>query len=744
MAPPTPPAENAHHLALMEQLVEAVLAAQRSGRLVDLVQQRPRLTRWVLRRHSSALRGSAGDLLDGAGGAARAAAWLLQWCISQLRPDRANGLADIGREAWLNQTSWRPMLALACHNGLLAVPAFPDRYHRRPDEAALDNLCGLWGVGPSTVYRYLDKGRHLMAQALLGDGATPEQVLRRLSLRAAVLAEVEQQLPQPADRNAWHAAQADNALAQRDAVSALWHLWRGQHLDEAIATVAAQAQALATEVETDALVERLAAAATVPRQQFRLWLGRAALARMRRSDAREQAAYDQALHVATGLGDRVLLGELYGALGKFHEPRDADRAFACYEDSVEYLRDCLPDDAAAQALYMTTLVRLAWLQVLRNDPRARTVLDRAESRRHEGAVPEPVLGQLEQTWGEYWRRAADFRQALLHAHRALNLFERVGDQRSVLATYNNLCLLYTESRDYPRALQCGQRVLDHARSATVEPEILASARLNLGATQFWLDHFDEAIEHYRVALDLSLMAELRLHVNRSHFNLAEAYYKRFQLARDPEDERLGDAHATASMKANPAESSPVLIEASRTLKAEILGTQSATATATDRLLPEESAVHFERLGEIGRQRAVLAVPVAPEAHVRARLAIAQAYQAIATQEREAALALARRHGLQERFADELASLRSSFERELDREHLLGAAWQQAAGDLLDAERRGQLIRHLLAQGSINKSGCAQLCGVSPATASKHLAAFTERGLLHQTGKGPATRYLLQT
>ena len=41
------------------------------------------------------------------------------------------------------------------------------------------------------------------------------------------------------------------------------------------------------------------------------------------------------------------------------------------------------------------------------------------------------------------------------------------------------------------------------------------------------------------------------------------------------------------------------------------------------------------------------------------------------------------------------------------------------------------------------SGYAGLCGVSPATASKHLSVLTERGLLTQTGRGPSTRYLLR-
>ena len=48
----------------------------------------------------------------------------------------------------------------------------------------------------------------------------------------------------------------------------------------------------------------------------------------------------------------------------------------------------------------------------------------------------------------------------------------------------------------------------------------------------------------------------------------------------------------------------------------------------------------------------------------------------------------------------------------------------------------------MASGYVNKSGYAELCALSPATASKHLGTLAERGLLVQTGKGPATRYML--
>ena len=82
-----------------------------------------------------------------------------------------------------------------------------------------------------------------------------------------------------------------------------------------------------------------------------------------------------------------------------------------------------------------------------------------------------------------------------------------------------------------------------------------------------------------------------------------------------------------------AESSPGLVELTRRLKADILAgaapARSAdTGAAKDRLIPQESAVHFEQMSDIQRHRAVLAVPLAPEAHVRARLAIAHAYLTI--------------------------------------------------------------------------------------------------------------------
>ncbi|HEU5296822.1 MAG TPA: tetratricopeptide repeat protein [Burkholderiaceae bacterium] len=741
------PASRRH--PVVEALLDAALNAQRSGNLSELLQQRPRLAHWMLRRHMPIVRGTAGDALDGERALVDAAVIVLRWLVTQLRPDLEPSLDRIDREAWLNQTAWRPMLAVMCHAGLGAIPDFRDRYRRRADEAAVDNLCGLWGVGPSTFYRYLERGKRMLAQIAL---EAPLGVSRRVSLRRFVQAEVYARSIDigALERTQWHARQAERALARRDVIAALWHyLHRGNH-EAFVALLRDRASDLAADGETDALVDRIPLEALPSRVQFDLWIARAALARTRNAADRELLALERALQCATAVNDRLLVGMAYSALGRYHDPRDADRAFSCYEHSVEYLQGVEPgiDDAQAFEQYLTTLVRLAWLYIARSDPRARAVLERADRLRAGHTLPDALSGMLEQTWGEYWRQAGDLRQALDHKHRALNIFERIGDQRSVLVTHLNLGLLYGENKEFERAIRYTERVLELAARRAVEPAIVVSSHGNLGLIHLWSGDIDQAIGEYQLALAQSLQANLRLHANRTHHNLAEAYYKRYQRSLDPEDERRGDVHAEAVLCAPIAESSPGLVELTRRLKDEVLrGTSAATASGTgeakDRLIPQESVVHFDQMSDIQRHRAALAVPLAPEAHARARLAIAQAYLTIAVREREAAQLLMQRHGLTEQFAAELAQLRHTYDRALSREQSLVAQWRPQLDDLLDESRCAALVERLLRDGSINKSAYAELCSVSPATASKHLTTLAERGLLQQTGKGPSTRYLLK-
>lgn len=726
-----------------EAVIEGLLAAHKGGTLEDWLRRHRRIARWFARHWLRPLHGAAAELLDAAHPAA-AMGLLLRWAVGQQRPDRAALGEPITRDAWLDRTSWRPVLALACQFGFMPVPPFRDRYRGHADEPAASQLCGLWSVGASTYYRYLDKGRRALAQCLRHVPASAEQ---RLALREAALDGVRERagLGDALAARAWHARHAAAAQVAGDSLSALWHLAQAGDGAGVIRVLQRHSVELANDAETDLIVDRVDGAAGSVRERFDLQLARAALARMRGDAARELSHYELALRLAADTDDALLLGVVYGALGKFHEPRDLDRAFACYQDSAECLRRSglgMERGAAVEVIeeYVAMLVRLAWLYALRNDPRARALLERAQdiAGRHE--VSAATLAMLEQTWGECLRRAGDLARAIEHKHRALLLYERIDDRQAILKTCGNLSLVYGEARDFARAREYARRVLALAETMTVEPEILASTHVNLGVAHFWQSDYAQARVEYEAALEIAMRHQLHGIAGRAHYNLAEVAYLEFKRSGDRLDEQRGDLHAAAAVAIWPHESDPTHGEATRRLKQDILG--PAGDRARDRLLPAEAASHYAETAEVQRQRERLALPGAPQEHVQAHLAIARAYLAIAMKEREAALALIDRHGLGDAFVAELDALRRTFDRELTREQKLAAAWREATADLLSAQRCSAVLAQLLSSGSLNKSGYAQLCALSPATASKHLVTLAERGLLVQTGRGPATRYTL--
>jgi tetratricopeptide (TPR) repeat protein len=667
---------------------------------------------------------------------------LLIWAVARLRPDRRDSLADIDETAWLHSTSWRPMLTLACHHGLLAIPAFPQRYRRRQDEAALENLCGIWAVGPSTVYRYLDKARRQLTDLLSPGSASGAD---RMNLRRAVLTTLRARVPSSHPWEDWHRQQGQAALLNGEVQDALWHFHNAGEVEKVLDVLRRNGAESAASDETDELLATLESGDRLtPPQRIELQLQWAALWRLRSEQARAEESLGRALRQAEHLGEPLYIGMAQASLGHHLEERDRDRAIGMFEDSLRWLRRSIEEGSDAHRLravdeYAQCVVHLAWLHLRRNNPKARTLLDQVAQLQASAPLDDRTVGSLEQAWGEYWRCAGNPQRALEHKHRALTIYQRLGDHRSVLNALRNLSLIYSDAKDFDRAIQYGQQVIDAARTQTLEPEVLAGAHGNIGIAYFFKEQFDRAIEHYLQALALQNQAGLRAQLIAVHYNLAEAYYELFKRDGKRQDEEQGDIHATTAARLSTEDNAHAQADAARSLKREVIG----TGEGPDRLLPTEHAAHFSEMAEIERLRLSLALPQGAEQQVRTHLAIARAYLSIATKEREAAVAIANRHGLQTTdFQIELETLRATFSRELTREQQLDQDWHGRSGDLLAKERRQSVLAHVLAQGSINKSAYAEAAAVSLATASKHLGLLAERGLLVQTGKGPSTRYLL--
>jgi tetratricopeptide (TPR) repeat protein len=728
---------------LLGPVTDALLAAWRGGTVPALLQARPRLARGYARRLLTPLWQVAGDALPH--DACAAAPWqlLLRALLAGLRPDRQPGLDALPESAWRAPAAeWRPLLALACHHGVLPVASLPHLYRARPDETAAEQLCGLWDVAPSTVYRSVDRGRRLLDEALRQPLDGPARFAHLRALQHEVYGLLG--LDGPQARVAWHLRQAARALAAEDGLAALWHqLCAGDGAGFA-AGLQRFAPLLARRRDTEALLQQAHTLPLEPAERAQLALAEAALHRSGGDAASELRAGELALRLAHLAGDTLLLGRAYGALGRFHEVRDPARAYACFQDSADYLRQAgVPDRVSDPALLdecANTLVRLAWWHLLRNDPRAEPLLQRAQALQDHSPRALETQALLAQTWGEYWRRRGLFHEALQHKYRALHLYLRLDDRQGVLKAYCNLSLIHGEAKDFARAIECSQRVLEMARSVPVEPETVASTHLNIGAAYYWQNRWDQAIEHYEQALQIARASGLVVVVGRAHFNLAEAHYKRFQALGRAEDELRGDAHTAAALATWPPEGAAAPAEATRRLKRDILGPRETDSY--DRLLPGEFAVHFPELLAVQRQRAALALPLAPPDQASAHLEIAMAYMAVCVKEREAAAALIQRHGLDEQFRAAFERLQQAFQRSQTRREQLDEAWRRQAGDLLGAPARAAVLQHLLTHGALSKSQYAPLCVVGLTTASKQLGLLAARGLLVQVGRGPRTSYRL--
>lgn len=737
-----PPARAATPGALLAPLADAVLAAQRSGTLAALLQAHPRLARGYARRLLPPLWVVAGDALPHGSTTAAPWQWLLRALLSGLRPDRQPGLDTLPEAAWLPAAApWRPLLALACHHGLLPVAQRPARYRAGPHETSTEQLCGLWDVAPSTVYRAIERGRRQLDAALAPRPDAPARLAHLRALQHEVYGRLG--LATPAARAAWHHEQAGRAGAAEDGLAPLWHRLHAGDGTAFAAELQARAAGL-PEPDLELLLLEAGTQPLAPPERAQLALAEAALERARGSVAGEARAAELALRLAHLAGEPLLLGRAYGALGRFHEVRNPERAYACFQDSAEFLRQAgVPERVSDPALLdecANTLVRLAWWHLLRNDGRAEPLLQRAQALQEPGPRALETQALLAQAWGEFWRRSGHLQEALLHKYRALHCYQRLDDRAGLLKTYGNLALIHGEAKDFARAIECSERVLEMARSGPVEPEIVAATHLNVGAAYYWQNRWDAALAHYGDALRIALDAGLVVVVGRAHYNLAEAFYRRFQALGRPDDELQGDAHTAAALATWPPEGDAAPAEATRRLKRDILGPREHDSV--DRLLPGEFAAHFPELLAVQRQRAALALPLAPHEQAGAHLSIAAAYLAACVKEREAAAAVVQRHGLEQRFRASFERLGEIFQRSLSREERLAQDWQRAAADLLGDAARAAVLAHLLRDGALSRSQYAPLAAVGSTTASKHLGLLVARGLLRQSGRGPGTSYRL--
>jgi len=660
---------------------------------------------------------------------ARAAEIVLQWSVDALLADAA--LADKTPRVWLERVELRPALALAAHYRFCEVPDFSARYYRRRGETAIENLCGLWDVGVSTLYRYLETARDRVAQ-LWQAQATPAHALE--NLRAFAIG----QNTGLGDEAVAHERLAALAETANDEMSALWHWRMAGRVRECARVLARGAVALAQQNELDAHLRGLDALPCPPLDKTLLLLAMCDVYRLRHSPL-EFVTHERALQLAAAANDDASLALAHSRLGRYFEGRDADRAMTFYQDAVAFFRKSPPFVAGGEEEYPRALVRLAWLYLNRNDPRAITVLEQADD-----LIPAQVRetrALLEQAFGAYYRRQKNFDRALEHTHHALNIYQALGDKEGALKTYINLGATYQRAEGYTQAAAYYRTVIDLMRELAHDADHLAVAHLNLGACYFSLGEYAEAVASYARALDICQTQQLAQRGGQACYNLAEAHYAWFKVSQEPRHQTLGDGFVERAINFWRSGNYLADIENARRLKADQHGRLAAPDLQS--IAPRERAEHVVEMAEIDELRRALDgvddTRNAAEA-VRLRMEIARRYARIAASEGELALRVAEQRGASAVYEAGLRAVQADFARSQSRERALVAQAAKAAN--LPESALLAAFKHLLTEGCLTKSAYAQASQVSAATASKHLMALAQAGVLVQLGKGPSTRYVL--
>lgn len=677
-----------------------------------------------------------------------------------MRPDRQAAQEPIEPHLWLDSASWRPILALLAHYRYIEIPSFPDVYVHRRGAPAADHLCGLWFLATSSFYRYLANLRLQIAQRWAEQAQTASLLFALLDwITAQKPNQSSDQVETAAQHREW--AAATNREQTTGLLVALWHLQQATAYDEWVTLAQTHLVKLAQHPLTDelfAMTLKCLPAAADPFTRTRILLTHAAIQRTRDSvnagntGNTELDIYVSALHQCANSGDALSLAAIYGALGKYHEFRDPDRAFAYYQEALRYCDTAatysshlsLSRHAIQHELHFTMLIKLAWIYTNRNDPRAKALLERAEKLIEDApnAIDDAARAMLALAQGEYLRREGDHQAALARKMQALLIYERMNNDEGKVKAYINLGNTYDDLQQYDRAIAYYVKVLQMSRTVTLDPDLLCTTQLNMGVCYFWQKNYQRAIDDYQRALLIATDAKLVYRMGAAHYNLAEAYYSRWIAQRDhtDTDEIKGDHHVDLAIALLRESNHLSLANDAAELKSTLI--EGSKRDGEDRLLPIEQAAHFEEHTDIARLQRAMQTAQTPTEQVQIHIDIARAYLSLGMKEREAALALMQQHHLSDAFDDAIAQLRQTFERELTHEARLTQHWKSRTTDVLNEDKRQKLLAFLLPNGAISKSQYAKLCDVSAATASAHLGKLAERGLLVRVGNGPQTCYTL--
>lgn len=511
------------------------------------------------------------------------------------------------------------------------------------------------------------------------------------------------------ERTRWHQHAAHYYEAHFNYMEAARHWQLAGDGEMAANLLIAHYTAIPKSIKGNELEELLATfqpTGLLPATWARLKLLEGQSAEARANLAKATLAYEAALHV-----DQVVIkADAHYRLAKILEYRNLDEALIHYERGIELLERTSADNSLLVKMY----IHRSWIfiQDRQDFHRAEANLQRAK------LLVDPAnredYSDLYNASGELFHREGKWDYAIEDRLRSWLAAKESNDLTRIVKIGYNLGRDYTEVHRFPQALL----YLNQSRTLALENDMLDMAALCqevTGICYFYQKDYVAAISSYAAAYTLFAQVQNQTALTNVCFNLAEAYAINGQRA-----------------------------EARRYYEEGL----ALAATLTQATADASSLLIVQRFAELKQDYPILlADPAQWNERQQRALAYVQAHGTISNREYRTLNDVQNKTA-----ADELTALVA---QQLLIKSGQGAATvyrlPQPSAQLPTAalpadltQRQRQAITYVQTHGQISNRIYRALAQVGNKAAATDLQGLVERGLLIQSGKGPATIYRLAT
>ena len=662
----------------------------------------------------------------------------IHFVSTKIRPDRKYGNTAIPSSVWIENTNWRRFLAFYSYAGLIKIPDLQGRYYRTAGDGIVDNLCGIWSIGPSTVYRYIERAKEELVVCMHLIQSDSNEITNFMNF---LIANIDSLGITKESISRTSILEKLNNYRIREAC------WYSKTIEdyELIHHISSKFNLeIAASGISNWLFHSNNTLNINPTSFIFLKLSESLINQALGNAESENSCLFEALKTAHAVNSKLLTAVIQSAISQLLLTRNPSESEARGKIAIQMLSQLQPDQLTSFEFIDVnselTLIRLrlAWIRIRQGDQAGKLLYQEATEHAKSKKISHIAQATLHIVKAEILRREGLISAALDEEQFGLLELEEAGHTYALLQSYNNLGLLSAQSGNPDLGISYCLKVIKKINSLGVEAPIKESTLSNLSIAYMLKGDFTEAITHLTDALALSDSFGRHTYTLAIHYNLAECHYNLYRLNNEIIHIKQGDAHKRSAERLASQLKMPAALEATQELRKSILGDISIV----DKFIIADDHGDAHQNESINKLRESLALTNSAVDIADIQISLATAYVKLAVSSRDAAIDALSGQEVNSSLQQRLRNLEDIWKRSEDQELELSVSFRRYLRNALAEHQAKSVAAILVSQGWLNKSSYGEAAEVSPATASKHLGLLADKGLLEQQGRGPATRYVL--